>query len=66
MDEKVYLIKLYYEEEKFKSKMQEYIFKCTREDVEKFTKQEIGVFEKRFPNMKITDVVIFEKIMDYK
>lgn len=64
--EKIYLIKLYYEEEKLKTKMQEYIFKCSREDVEKFTKSEIEVFEKRFPNMKITDVMIFEKIMDYK
>lgn len=60
---KTYLIKVYCND--LDTKVKEFVFRCSEEELDEFTKKEVEMFENVY-NRKATDVVIFEKIKDYK
>lgn len=60
---KTYLVKIYYEDVNVKVK--EFVFRCDADEIDDFTKKEVEIFKKN-NGKKITDVMIFEKIKDYK
>jgi hypothetical protein len=60
---KTFLIKIYCDD--LDNKVKEFVFRCTDEEIDAFTKKEVEMFEKT-NNRKATDVMIFEKVKDYK
>ena len=60
---KTYLIKIYCND--LKDKVKEFVFRCNAEEIEDFTRKEVEMFEKS-NGKKATDVMIFEKIKDYR
>ena len=60
---KTYLIKIYCND--LDKKVKEVVFHCKQEEVDDFTRKEVETFENIY-NRKASDVIIFEKIKDYK
>lgn len=60
---KTYLIKIYCSD--LDDKVKEFVFRCRPEEIDNFTQKEVETFESIY-NRKASDVMIFEKIKDYK
>lgn len=60
---KTYLVKIYYED--INIRVKEFVFRCNADEIDDFTEKEVEIFKKN-NGKKITDVMIFEKIKDYK
>lgn len=60
---KTYLIKIYCSD--LDDKVKEFVFHCRPEEIDEFTRKEVEMFENIY-NRKASDVIIFEKIKDYK
>lgn len=60
---KTYLVKIYCND--LEDKVKEFVFRCSADEIDSFTQKEVEMFEK-VHNKKASDVMIFEKIKDYK
>ena len=60
---KTYLVKVYFED--LDDKVKEFVFRCKQEEIDDFTEREVKMAESVY-NRKAKDVIIFEKVKDYK
>lgn len=60
---KTYLVRIYCND--LDNKVKEFVFRCNSDEIDEFTRKEVEIFEK-VHNRKATDVMIFEKVKDYK
>ena len=56
-----YLVKIYYEHESGKTKVQEFVFRCSEKEIHDYIYQEMKIIGK---TRKITDAMIFKKMED--